>query len=73
MCSFHLLCVYFDKEVLEQSEPVLQTERVVAETYRLYESIQVIYFECVWVHVVQVLKLFQQSLVIHSYICAGGK
>ncbi len=40
--------------------------------YRFDKPIQVIDFKGMRVHVVQVLKLFQQSLMVHSYVCSGS-
>lgn len=35
------------------------------EPHRFDEQIQIIHFKSVWVHVVQVLKLLEKSLVVH--------
>lgn len=36
-------------------------------TYRFNEAIQVFHLECVWIHVIQMLKLFQKGLVVHCH------
>ena len=41
---------------------------LLAETYRFDQSIQVIHYKGVRIHVVQVLKLFQQGLVVHYHV-----
>lgn len=33
--------------------------------YRLNEAIQVFHLECVRIHVIQMLKLFQKGMVVH--------
>uniref|UniRef100_A0A3B3HJR8 Uncharacterized protein n=1 Tax=Oryzias latipes TaxID=8090 RepID=A0A3B3HJR8_ORYLA len=40
-----------------------------AQTYRLDETIQVVHLKRVWVHMIEVFKLFQQSLVVHGLAC----
>lgn len=35
------------------------------ESYRFNEAIQIIHFKCVWIHVIEMLELFQKALVVH--------
>lgn len=38
--------------------------------YRFDETFQVLHFKLVWVHVVEVFKVFEQSTVVH-FLCCG--
>ncbi len=40
--------------------------------YRFDEAVQVLHLESVWVQMVEVLKLFQQGLVVYSLACKEG-
>lgn len=40
--------------------------------YRFDEAVQVLHLESVWVPMVEVLKLFQQGLMVHCPACKQG-
>lgn len=43
------------------------------KSYRFDEQIQIIHFKSVWIHVVQVLKLLEESLVVHRYVFTSSQ
>lgn len=57
--------------ICNKSSKALLSEQVVLYhcLYRFDEAVQVLHLKRVWVHVVEVLKLFQQGLMVHCPAC----